>query len=89
MVIFFSQGLRYRRINLYHAIWILLVATSKTFLYILKKQKETVKKVNMDTIKCNVAKLLVTETLEVQSNDLPVTGNSEENKTVWNVPTGR
>jgi hypothetical protein len=43
----------------------------------------------MDTIKCNVTKLQLRKTLEVQSNDLPVTGNSEENKTVWNVPTGR
>jgi hypothetical protein len=44
----------------------------------------------MDTIriKCNVAKLLVTETVEVQVTLMPVTGNSEENKQFWNnVPT--
>jgi hypothetical protein len=46
----------------------------------------------MDTIriKCNVAKLLVTETVEVKVTLMPVTGNSEENKQFWNnVPTGK
>jgi hypothetical protein len=46
----------------------------------------------MDTIriKCNVAKLLVTEIGGTKVTLMPVTGNSEENKQFWNnVPTGR
>jgi hypothetical protein len=67
---YFLQRLRYRRIISRYLVTIggLLVKLSCTY---WKNKKETVKKVNiMDTIriKCNVAKLLVTETVEVQSN---------------------
>jgi hypothetical protein len=58
-----------------------------------EKQKRDSKKVNiMDTIriKCNAAKLLVTETVEATKVTLmPVTGNSEETNSLNNVPTGK